>query len=565
MKRIILQLWNLLSPYKLNIIIIVFCLVISAGFSLLLPLISSSIMDDGFIAGDKPLLIKLVLIMLLLNLLSIILDLVREKIRISMQNQLNFNLSKQAVDHLYQIKIDYFNRKNHSQIFNMIHTDIDSICQIADHNLFFAFTQIFTVCGGAIGLFILNYKLAILVMLLIPIKYIITSFFSKKIKSTMCKFIKSSENYAKWFGDTFTSIRDVKLFDLKNKKAQEFAITKNDEIIQSKKFSCINIYSTAVDKGLVQLMISILYIFGAIQVFSLEITLGSILAFITYSVYVISPITAIVNIKQHLYQIFPSINRFNEFMSLEEDKIGHILTLYNYDIVFDSVTFSYDKNNCALNNVSFKIPQNSRLAIVGHNGSGKTTILNLLLRLYEVNKGAIYLSGYDIADIDLSLYRNLFSVVSQEVYLFNDTIRNNICLYKSYSEEKINEVIKLCGLSELIKEKTLDYIIGDKGSLLSGGQKQKISLARAIIRDAPIFILDEATSNTDAISENFIITKVLSSLKNKTIITISHNNTYLHENDLILLLNKGTIVAYGKYDELIKSNSNFKKFIEYRQ
>ena len=106
MKRIILQLWNLLSPYKLNIIIIVFCLVISAGFSLLLPLISSSIMDDGFIAGDKPLLIKLVLIMLLLNLLSIILDLVREKIRISMQNQLNFNLSKQAVDHLYQIKID---------------------------------------------------------------------------------------------------------------------------------------------------------------------------------------------------------------------------------------------------------------------------------------------------------------------------------------------------------------------------------------------------------------------------------------------------------------------------
>ena len=252
-------------------------------------------------------------------------------------------------------------------------------------------------------------------------------------------------------------------------------------------------------------------------------------------------------------------------MSLEEDKIGHILTLYNYDIVFDSVTFSYDKNNCALNNVSFKIPQNSRLAIVGHNGSGKTTILNLLLRLYEVNKGAIYLSGYDIADIDLSLYRNLFSVVSQEVYLFNDTIRNNICLYKSYSEEKINEVIKLCGLSELIKEKPLDYIIGDKGSLLCSVQKKKISLARAIIRDAPIFILDEATSNTDAISENFIITKVLSSLKNKTIITISHNNTYLHENDLILLLNKGTIVAYGKYDELIKSNSNFKEFIEYRQ
>lgn len=562
MKRTVFQLLNLLNPYKNNILIIVLCLIVSAGFSLLLPLINSLMVDEGFIAGDKTLLINLILIMLLLNLIIIILDLVRERIRISMQNQLKFTLSKKAIDHLYQVKMNYFNKKNHSQIFSMIHTDIESICQIADYSLFFAFTQIFTICGGTIGLFILNYKLAILVMLLIPIKYIITSLFAKKNQSIMHRFLEANENYAKWFGDTFTNIKDVKLFDLKSKKAQEFDLKKRDEIIENKRFSCINIYSTAIDKGLIQFMITGIYIFGAVQIFASETTLGSIMAFVTYSVYVTSPITAIVNIKQHLYKIFPSITRFNEFMSLEEDGKGYISTLSNYDIAFNSVTFAYNDNNLVLNDVSFRVPQNSKLAIIGLNGSGKTTLLNLLLRLYDINMGSISISGFNITDIDLSLYRSLFSVVSQEVYLFNDTIRNNICLYKDYSEEKINEVIKICGLSKMIKEKSLDCIIGDKGILLSGGQRQKLSLARALLKDAPIFILDEATSNTDAVSENFIITKVLASLKNKTIITITHNISHLPENDLILLLDKGTIAAYGKYDELLDSNLNFYKFIK---
>lgn len=562
MKKTVFQICGLLKPYKKNILIIVLCLIMSAIFSLLLPLITSSIMDDGFIAGNKPLLIKLVLMMLSLNLMTVILDLVREKVRISMQSQLNFTLSKKAVEHLCKIELKYFGKKNHSQIFSTINTDINSICQIADHSLFFAFTQLFTICGGIIGLFILNYKLAILVVILIPIKYIITSFLAKKNQAIMQDFIKANENYAKWFGDTFTGIKDIKLFNLQNKKLEEFDFKKSDEITQNQKFSFINIYSNAVDRSLIQIMISCLYILGGIQIFALETSIGNIMAFITYSVYVTSPITAIINVKQHLYKVFPSFNRFNNFMSLKEDNEGNRPPIQNYDIVFDNVSFAYEQEKWVFRNISFKIPQNSRIAIIGHNGSGKTTILNLLLRLYSTNAGSISIAGHNINDIEIGAYRSLFSVVSQEVYLFNDTIRNNICLYKEYSTEKINEVIELCGLSDMIKEKSLDYVIGDKGLLLSGGQRQKLSLARAILHDAPIFVLDEATSNTDSMSESFIITKVLASLKNKTIITISHNHSYLSKNDFILFLDKGEIVAYGGYNELLNSNTKFKKFIE---
>lgn len=562
MKRTTFQLCGLLKPYKKNILIIVLCLIMSAIFSLLLPLITSSILDDGFVAGNRLLLMKLVTMMLLLNLLTVVLDLIQEKVRIYMQSQLNFNLSKQAVEHLFKIELKYFGEKNHSQIFSTINTDINSICQIADRSLFFAFTQIFTICGGIIGLFILNYKLAMLVVFLIPIKYIITSFIAKKNQEIMQDFIKANEGYAKWFGDTFTGIRDIKLFNLQDEKSKEFDFKKSDEIIQSQKFNFINIYSNAADRILIQIMISCIYILGGIQIFSLETTLGNIMAFITYSVYVTSPITAIINVKQHLYKVFPSFMRFNDFLSLKEDDHGKNLSIKNYDIVFDKVSFAYEQEKWVFKNISFRIPQNSRVAIIGHNGSGKSTILNLILRLYSANDGSIFISGHNINDVEIGLYRSLFSVVSQEVYLFNDTIRNNICLYKKYSTEKINEVIRLCGLSDMIKEKSLDYIIGDKGLLLSGGQRQKLSLARAILHDAPIFILDEATSNTDSMSEGFIITKVLASLKNKTIITISHNHSYLSENDLILFLDKGEIVAYGAYDELLNSNTKFKEFIK---
>lgn len=562
MKNTIKQLLKMLHPYKKYIIVIVFCLILSSVLSLLLPLFSRAMMDDGFIAGNQSLLIKLVLAMLFLTLITIILDVIREKIRIYMQVQLNITLSKKAIEHLYRVKMDYFNHKNHSQIFSIVHTDIDSICQIADHSLFFAFTQIFTILGGTIGLFILNYKLAVLVMTIVPIKYIITTCFAKTTQSIMNEFIKTNELYAKWFGDTFMGIRDVKLFDLMRDKTKEFDIKKNDEMKQRKSLSYINVYSNAIDKGLVQIMVSSIYIIGAIQVFDFETTLGSILAFITYSVYVTSPVTAIVNIKQHLYKIIPSINRFNVFMNLEEDKQGYISSVSNIEVIFNQVTLNYGADHSALNNISFKIPKDSRVAILGCNGSGKTSIINVLLRLYEAQEGSITLGGINIADIDLTVYRSLFSVVSQDVYLFNDTIKNNICLYKEHPPEQIDKVIKVCGLSELINEKSLDFVIGDHGSLLSGGQKQKISFARAMLHDAPIIILDEATSNTDSYSEKFINTTYLSNLNNKTIITISHNYNYLEQDDIIIFLDKGTLMGYGTYCELLQVNEHFKEFIE---
>ena len=212
--------------------------------------------------------------------------------------------------------------------------------------------------------------------------------------------------------------------------------------------------------------------------------------------------------------------------------------------------------------LNFKIKKYSKVAIIGENGSGKSTILSLLLRFLTPQSGEITMDGTDIARFGLDEYRSLFSVVNQEIYLFHDTIRNNICLYQQIPEASLMEVIHECGLSELINERSLDYYVGDNGSNLSGGQKQKISLARALIHDRPILIFDEATSNTDIFTEMMIDNLLKTTLKDKTVVLITHKQTVLKDMEAILFVKKGKLLEYGSYDDFLLENPEFQMTLE---
>lgn len=189
--------------------------------------------------------------------------------------------------------------------------------------------------------------------------------------------------------------------------------------------------------------------------------------------------------------------------------------------------------------MDLSIPKGSKTAIIGRNGSGKTTIIHLLTRMYEPTGGKILLGSENISDLLLSEYRNMVSVVSQQIYLFNDTIRNNICLYKQVDHTVIEAACKDSGLEDFIKEVSLDHVVGQNGAMLSGGQKQKIALARALVHDKPIIIFDEATSNTDAYSEQQINGLLHTKLKEKTVIVITHKKEILSKVDQIVVLKEG--------------------------
>lgn len=556
------KLLALLKDYTKIISIIFGCLLISTVLNLCVPLLSRRIMDDGFIGGNKELLIKLVLCSLMVYLVISVIDIIKEKNRINISAKIQYSLSEQAFSHLMKMKASYFNNKNYAEILNNINVDIGNMTSIADEGVFFVVTQAFSMTGGVIGLFILNWRMTILVLLFIPIKYVVMKKFAKQRKKVMDDFINDSQKYARWFGDTIGGVREVKLFGILNYKHAEFSQKQSKVVERQKKLNILSQWNNIIDTTLVQILVTVIYIIGANLVFKFQLSVGSVFAFITYSAYVTGPISAILNIGYLLSGIIPSTKRYYEFMNLQEetDK-GKLIKPEFGNLKLEEVFFSYETDKPILTDVNIEIPKGSKTVLIGKNGSGKSTIINLLTRMYEPTAGQIKLKGVNIFELTLESYRNMISVVSQQIYLFNDTIRNNICIYKKVSDEVIETACKDSGLEDFLKEVSLDYVVGQNGAMLSGGQKQKIALARALVHDKPIIIFDEVTSNTDVYSEHQINGLLHTRLKEKTVIIITHKQEILQDVDQIVMLKDGAVVGTGKYDDLVINNAEFKDML----
>lgn len=562
-KQAVRKLLGLLREHKRIIGVIIGCLLISTGLNLCIPLISRQIMDDGFIGGNKSLLIKLVLITLVIYGVNSLIDIIKEKKRVDISSKIQYFLSEQSFSHLMKLRMSYFNSTNYAEILNNVNMDISKMTSVADSSVFFVITQAFSMVGGVIGLFIIDYRMTILVLIFIPVKCIVMKHFAKKQKSIMDDFIISNQKYARWFGDTVGGVKEVKLFNILDKKHKEFALNQNTLIDKQKQMNMLNQWNSIVDTIMVEVLSTLLYIVGANLVFELQLSVGSVFSFITYSAYVTGPISAILNIGYLLSGIIPSTKRYYEFMDLrEEADNGKIAEPVFGELTLENIFFSYEIDKPILIDVNLKFPMGSKTALIGRNGSGKTTIINLLTRLYEPMNGQILLKGVNISEITLEAYRNMVSVVSQQIYLFNDTIRNNICLYKQVSDEVIEDACKDSSLDEFLEEVSLDYVVGQNGAMLSGGQKQKIALARALVHDKPIIIFDEATSNTDVYSEHQINGLLHTRLKDKTVIVITHKKEILSEMDQIVMLKEGVVVETGCYNELLNKSNEFRNMLD---
>lgn len=562
-KEAVRRLLLLLGKYKKTIVVIVGCLLVSTGLNLCVPLISRRIMDDGFIGGNKKLLIELVLVSMVIYTINSLIDLIKEKKRVDISAKIQYFLSEQSFSHLMKLRVNYFNNTNYAETLNNINMDINQMTSVADSSVFFVITQAFSMTGGIIGLFIIDFRMTILVLLFIPIKCVVMKYFAKKQKQIMDEFIKKNQKYAKWFGDTVGGVREVKLFNILDRKHEEFDQNQKDIIEKQKQMNMLGQWNTITDSLMVQFLSTLLYILGANLVFDLQLSVGSVFAFITYSSYVTGPISAILNIGYLLSGIIPSTKRYYAFMDLEEETDnGETAALCPDDLKLQQVSFAYEKEKYVLKDVDILFAKGSKTAIIGRNGSGKTTIINLLTRMYEPTSGKIMLGTEDISELPLPEYRNMVSVVSQQIYLFNDTIRNNICLYKRVDDVIVEEACKDSGLEDFIKEVSLDYVVGKNGAMLSGGQKQKIALARALIHDKPIVIFDEATSNTDAYSEQQINGLLDTKLKEKTVIVITHKKEILNKVDQIVVLKEGVVIDNGTYDELVGKNEELNIMME---
>lgn len=301
---------------------------------------------------------------------------------------------------------------------------------------------------------------------------------------------------------------------------------------------------------------------------TMDISVGVLMLVAIFNLF--GPIETMATASGVIRALETTIDRIDEIkeFSVLEDK-GKSVNFRNFDIEFDNVSFSYEAGRDVLSNISFQIPQNSMTAFIGASGSGKTTLTRLIARFWDVDSGAIKIGGINIKDISCDNLLNYISIVFQNVYLFNDTIANNIKYGNpNATQEMVEEAARKARCHDFIQALPDGYntMVGESGSHLSGGEKQRISIARAILKDAPIVLLDEATSNIDPDNEVYIQEAINELVKDKTLIVIAHRLNTIKGADQIVVLDEGKVIEKGDHDELTnRKNGQYKKFWEIEQ
>lgn len=332
-------------------------------------------------------------------------------------------------------------------------------------------------------------------------------------------------------------------------------------------YNCLHIF--ALKAASVWMIISVMY---AGMAGKLELFLVLIVAFLSMSIFnSVEPIADSAHVLSVINNAFDKMEMFSDDHLL--DAKGEDIRAQNYDIAFRNVEFSYSdanttENRKVLKDVTFEIPQGSTTAIVGPSGSGKTTICNLIARFYDVSKGQISLGGVDVRSYSLDSLLSNISMVFQNVYLFNDTIRANICFGRdNVTEDEMIDAAKKARCHDFIMElpNGYDTVIGEGGGTLSGGQKQRVSIARAILKNSPIIILDESTASIDPENEHLIQGALTELSKGKTVIIIAHRLATIEAADQILVVDDGHIAERGKHDELVKLGGKYAGFVNIRK
>lgn len=357
--------------------------------------------------------------------------------------------------------------------------------------------------------------------------------------------IESSRDFSQWFGDNLEGVEEIKLWNLFESRDRAFQAKLEGLLKLQKDNTMIDAWNTLGESLLEWSVTIMLYIVGGILICQGKLSIGAVFAFVSYSWYVTGPVSSLLNLKMYFARIMPSARRLFKFLDMEtesDDGKGSVKGRPPR-LEFKDVTFAYQENRPILRGASFHVEPGEKVAIIGQNGSGKSTIINLLLRFYMPGSGEITADGVPISQLALDEYRSLFSVVSQEPYLFLGDIAENINLTGQAAQEKINAALRTSGVADYAERmpEGTNTKIGRNGARLSGGEKQKLAVARALLKDAPIVILDEATSWFDMESDAYLHDIIVNQMLDKSVIMITHRYKNLEGVDRIYRLEEGSI------------------------
>ncbi|MBD7915355.1 ABC transporter ATP-binding protein [Clostridium sp. Sa3CUN1] len=567
------KLINYLKPYRLSIIIVLIFAIGSAAFSIIGPKIlgkATTKLFEGLIskisgttdAGiDFTYIGKIISLLLVLYVISAVFSFIQVFIMSGIAQKVSYKLRKEISLKINKMPLKYFDKMTHGEVLSRVTNDVDTVSNTLNQSLSQVFTSITTLIGVLIMMLSISVTMTLAAIIVVPLSGLLISLVVKKSQ----KYFKEQQTFLGHVNghveEIYSGHNIMKAFNGENKAVEEFEEINNTLYNSAWKSQFLSGMMMPIMTFIGNIGYVIVTILGGYLTVKNRIEVGDIQSFIQYIRSFNQPIAQAAQIANVLQSTAAAAERVFEFLE-EEEELDDAVTPINIDkikgeVTFKNVHFGYNEDKIIINNFSSKIKPGQRIAIVGPTGAGKTTIVKLLMRFYELNGGEILLDNYNINDFTRRDLRKIFGMVLQDTWLFNGSIMENIRYGKlNASDEEVIEAAKAAHVHHFVKTLPDGYNmeLNEDAGNVSQGQKQLLTIARAILADPKILILDEATSSVDTRTEVLIQKAMDNLMKGRTSFIIAHRLSTIRDADLILVMKDGDIVEQGTHIELLSKN-----------
>ncbi len=527
----------------------------------------SSVQQEFFDVFARSILIYAMMILAMALLRGVFLYFQRQTL-IVMSRLIEFDLKNEIFEHYQSLPISFYRKNNTGDLMNRISEDVGRVRMYLGPSIMYGLTMITLFAMMVPVMFAISPKLTLYSLLPLPLLSITIFYVNNIIEHRSEQIQKSQSRLSTFVQEAFSGIRVLKSFTREKESIANFALENNEYKRQSVKLTKVEALFYPIVLGLVGLSILFTVYAGSVEVINGALTIGNIAEFIIYVNILTWPVTLLGWTSSQVKRAEASQKRINEFLKVQTDIVStkNLELEISGNVEFKNVFFTYpDTGVEALKNVSFSISPGESLGIIGTTGSGKSTVANLVSRLYDVTSGEVLIDGIPIKDLDLISLRKQVGVVPQDVFLFSDTIYNNIGFgLEAADEGKIIQAAKDADVYDNIQSFPQGFStrVGERGITLSGGQKQRVSIARAVAREPKILILDDALSAVDTKTENNILNSMKKIMVGRTTIIISHRVSSAKLANKIVVFHDGVIVEEGTHDDLVTKGGAYKELYE---
>lgn len=551
-------------PYKRWVWKAVVLTIVSTAISLCPPLILRAIIDKVITAGRMDLFYPLILLFLAVPALATVIGFANNYFIGLIGHKLVLDLRRKLYEHFMYLPLKFYDKQSTGTLIERIMTDVSKLQQMITTQTITLATDIVAATVAFVIMFSLNWRLTLLLALFVPLYVLNYNFFVARTKYMREALRTKVENITSNLNERLAGMVVVKAFGSEQTESERLA----SEALEAKELG-VRVHGYHIIFGSTSNLLywfsqTGVYVIGCYLVIQQQMSLGSVIAFTSYCIYILNPIVRFSAITNTVEHALVSVRRIKEVLSeqKEEKEPPDAISVRRFkgEVRFEDVCFEYESNQPVLHNFSLDVKAGMKIALVGHTGCGKTTVISLLMRFYKPTSGRILIDGIDLQRFSNKTLRENIAFVPQEPVLFEGTVFDNIAYgRKGVSEKDLIEAAKLADIHHVIEALPEGYktLIGEEGVKLSVGEKQRITIARAILMDPAILIFDEATSSLDTESERQLQRTLLKVMEGRTSFIIAHRLATIISADLIVVMDKGRIVELGTHSELLKKRGYY--------